>query len=92
MLVIWTTAFYFILKVFPKKVIRLQRELNFLGGISYAIYALHAPLLIFLLFKGFNLESIICIVFLICFLTYLLYEKPIRSFGRIISRKIIEKN
>lgn len=92
MLVSWTLVFYFLLRVFPKKVTSFKRELNFLGGISYAIYALHAPLVIYLLSKGFNLKSIICIVFLICSLTYILYEKPIRSYGRIISRTIIEKN
>jgi peptidoglycan/LPS O-acetylase OafA/YrhL len=92
MLVFWTLVFYFILKVFPKKVTRFQSQLNFLGGISYAIYAVHAPLAIYLLFKGFNFISIICIVFLICFLIYFFYEKPIRRLGRRISGTMIDKN
>ena len=92
MLVFWTFLFYFIIKVFPKKSDRFHRSLNFLGGISYAIYAVHAPLVIYLLFKGFNIQSIICIVFLICFLIYFFYEKPIRRLGRRISRSMIEKS
>ena len=92
MLVFWTVVFYFILKVFPKRVTRFQRQLNFFGGISYAIYAVHAPLAIYLLFKEFNFISIICIVLLICLLIYFFYEKPIRRLGRRISGTMIDKN
>ena len=81
----YSILFYFLIKVLVS-VRQLGTVSNFLGGISYTLYALHAPISIFMISKGLDLVSIVLVNLLISTGINIFFEKPLRNYGRRISQ------
>ncbi len=89
-LIFWSLFFCLIIIYFSKVQTKFNRILIFLGGISYPLYAIHAPLAIYLMSKKLNLGFIIFIIFLSSAVIYFIFEKPLRKLGWLLSARIIK--
>jgi peptidoglycan/LPS O-acetylase OafA/YrhL len=85
-LIIYSILFYLLIKLLV-----LVRQLgfiaNFLGGISYILYAVHAPVSIFMISKELSFVNILITNLLLSILLNIVFESPFRNLGRRISQK-----
>ena len=61
---------------------QLFKRLGMVGVAGYSIYALHAPLIIFLLVLGVGALATFFITLAISLLAYLFFERPLSNMGR----------
>lgn len=59
------------------------------GLTGYCIYALHAPLMIFLLINGVSLVLAISVVLIASVLCHLVFERPLLEFGKRVSARAV---
>lgn len=60
----------------------ISPTLGSLGHISYSLYALHAPIIVYCFLAGINFISTFLILFVIVFLVYTFFESPLMNFGK----------
>jgi peptidoglycan/LPS O-acetylase OafA/YrhL len=80
-LFIYSFVFYFLIRLLVK-VRQVGAISNFLGGISYTLYAVHAPISIFMISYGLNLWTVVLANLFISAAIYKFFETPLRSYGR----------
>ncbi len=65
---------------------QLPKLISKVENYGYALYALHAPLSLYLLFNNYSFPKIITINAISVILAYYLIEKPLREYGRKLSK------
>lgn len=90
MLIFYSLLFYFLIQFLAKrKQFKSKRLSENLGGMSYALYALHAPLVIFMIDLNINIFVLISLTFIATWLVFFYIEKPLRQYGQKIASKSI---
>ena len=65
---------------------QLPKLISQVENYGYALYALHAPLSLYLLFKNYSYPLIVLINVFVVVVAYYLVEKPLREYGRKLSK------
>ena len=65
---------------------QLPKAIAKVENLGYALYALHAPLSLYLLFNHYSYLEIVLINLVVVIAAYAIIEKPLREFGRKLSK------
>jgi peptidoglycan/LPS O-acetylase OafA/YrhL len=65
---------------------QLPKAIAKVENLGYALYALHAPLSLYLLFSHYSYLEIVLINLVVVIAAYAIIEKPLREFGRKLSK------
>ncbi len=60
----------------------IPSALGSVGNISYSLYALHGPIIVYCFLIGLNFFSTLTLLFFIVFFVYTFFEAPLMSFGK----------
>jgi peptidoglycan/LPS O-acetylase OafA/YrhL len=90
MLIVYSILFYFLIQfLVMRKQFQFKKLSENLGGMSYALYALHAPLVILMIELKIRILILIPVIFITTWLVFLYFEKPLRKYGLKIATKSI---